>query len=299
MQITEKELRPLSLKTSPLTKILLKHPLAKGVLVLFVPLFVFWAWINAQGLQGGMINNLFGLVYPLISLTSGIYGIYLSFSKWGGYKSVVGRGVLFLALGLLAEFFGQWTWSFYVIILGVEIPYPSIADIGYFLIVPFYSYAMYNFAIAAGIKFSLKSYVGKIQALVIPTLMMAVAYFLFLRNIDIDFSSILRTFLDFGYPTFEAIAISIGILTYSLSRGILGGVMRSRILYLVFALVAQYITDYTFLYRVGTGTYYNAGIVDLMYTVSLTIMALGVISFSYTYDPDELIASRHDGVRDG
>ena len=89
----------------------------------------------------------------------------------------------------------------------------------------------------------------------------------------------------------DSIAISIGILTYSLSRGILGGVMRSRILYLVWALVAQYITDYTFLYQAGTETYYNAGIVDLMYTISLTIMALGVISFSYTYDTNELMST--------
>lgn len=288
MQMTESSVGQLGLKTLPLARVLLRHPLAKAVLVLFVLLFIFWVWIDAQGLREGTVNNFFGLVYPIISFISGLYGIYLSFSKWGGHKTVVGRGVLFLALGLLAEVFGQWAWSFYVIVLGVEIPYPSIADIGYFLIVPFYSYAMYNFAIAAGAKFNLKNYVGKIQAIVIPALMIAVAYFLFLRNIDVDFSNILRTFLDFGYPTFEAIAISIGILTYLLSRGILGGVMRSRILYLVFALVAQYITDYTFLYRAGVGTYYNAGIVDLMYTISLTIMALGVISFSYTYDTDKL-----------
>ena len=291
MQITKNEAEQYGLKTQSLERVLLKHPLAKVILVLFALLFIFWAWINAQGLREGTINNFFGLVYPVISLVSGLYGIYLSFSKWGGYKTIVGRGVLFLALGLLAEVFGQWAWSFYVIILNVEIPYPSIADIGYFSIVPFYSYAMYNFAIAAGAKFSLRNYVGKIQALVIPILMIAVAYFLFLRNIDVDFSSAIRTFLDFGYPTFEAIAISIGILTYSLSRGILGGVMRSRILYLVWALVAQYITDYTFLYQAGTETYYNAGIVDLMYTISLTIMALGVISFSYTYDTNELMST--------
>jgi len=287
MQITESSAGQHSLETHSLARALFKHPLAKMVLILFVLLFIFWVWINAQGLQEGMINNLFGLVYPFVSFIAGLYGIRLSLSKWGGYKTVVGRGVLFLALGLLAEVFGQWAWSFYVIILGVEIPYPSIADIGYFLIVPFYSYAMYNFAIAAGAKFNLKNYVGKIQAIVIPILMIGVAYFLFLRNIDVDFSSALRTFLDFGYPTFEAIAISIGILTYSLSRGILGGVMRSRILYLIWALVAQYVTDYTFLYQVGIETYYNAGVVDLMYTISLTIMALGVISFSYTYDTAE------------
>ena len=94
----------------------------------------------------------------------------------------------------------------------------------------------------------------------------------------------LKTFLDFGYPGFEAIAISIGILTYSLSRKLLGGIMRPKIFFLVFALVAQYITDYTFLYQVGVGTYYNGGVVDLMYATSFAIMALGVISFTQVYN---------------
>ena len=63
--------------------------------------------------------------------------------------------------------------------------------------------------------------------------------------------------------------------------------MHSRILYLVVALMAQYITDYTFLFRAGIGTYYNAGPVDLMYTISLTIMALGIISFNYIGNQDD------------
>ena len=56
--------------------------------------------------------------------------------------------------------------------------------------------------------------------------------------------------------------------------------MRSKILYIIFALVFQFITDYTFLYQVGVGTYYNAGLVDLMYTTSFMIMAIGILLFS-------------------
>lgn len=265
-------------------KVLFKNSIAKLVTFLFICLGIFWLWINIHHLRGGNINNFYGLIYPIISFIGGVYGISLSFNKWGGYKTVIGRGILFLSLGLLAEVFGQWAWSYYVIIKGVEIPYPSIADIGYFLIVPFYSLAMFNFAIASGARINLRSYMGKMQAILIPILMILVAYVIFLRKVDIDFSDSLRTFLDFGYPTFEAIAISIGILTYTLTRNILGGVMRPKILYLIFALVLQYITDYTFLYRVGVGTYYNAGPVDLMYTISLLVMTLGVISFSYIYD---------------
>lgn len=200
-------------------------------------------------------------------------------------SSLIGKGVIFLSLGLLAQVFGQLTWSYFTIIAGVEVPYPSIADIGYFLIIPFYAYAMYNFAKVAGVRVGLKTLSGQLQAIVIPLLMIAVAFTLFLKDVDYDFlGDPIRTFLDFGYPGFEAIAISIGILTYSLSRRVLGGIMRSRILYFVFALVAAYITDYMFLYQVGVDTYYNAGLVDFMYMTSFLIMSLGVISMRYPKD---------------
>lgn len=257
-----------------------RHPFVRLQIVIYIALVVFWSWINVSGLKEGGINNLYGALYPIIALLGGLYGVFVVSKKWGGVKSVVGRGLFFLSLGLLAEVFGQWTWSYYTIIKQIEVPYPSIADIGYFAIIPLYGYAIYNFAIAAGVKVNLRSFQGRLQAILIPILMVLIAYFLFLKDVEIDSSNLLRTFLDFGYPAFEAIAVSIGILTYSLSRNVLGGVMKPKVLYLVFALIVQYVTDYTFLYRAGVGIYYNAGPVDLMYTTSFMVMSLGIFFFS-------------------
>ncbi len=255
---------------------------AKAVMVLLVILLAFWIWIKAHGLTEGFENNLFGALYPIISLIGGISGIILARRKWGGAKSYIGKGILFLSYGLLAEVFGQWAWSYFTIVKGIEVPYPSIADIGYFAIIPFYSYAMYNFAKAAGVKLGLRSMFGKVLAIVVPVAMFLVAYFMFLKNIEIDPTNPIKTFLDFGYPGFEVIAVSLAILTYSLSANFLGGIMRSKILLVIFALVFQYVTDSAFLYQVANGTYYNGGIVDLLYTLSFTIMALAVINFTYS-----------------
>lgn len=258
---------------------LFKSRVAKILLFIFLLLFIFWSAINLSGLKSGSLNNLYGALYPIISIIGGTYGLLVIAKRWGGVKSVIGRGIVFLSLGLYGEAFGQLTWSYYTIVRQIEIPYPSIADIGYFSIIPLYGLAMYNFAKASGVHITLRNYSGKLQAIFVPLLMVGVAYFLFLKDVEIEFSNPLRTFLDFGYPGFEAIAVSIGILTYSLSRGILGGRMKKRVLFLIFALIFQYITDYTFLYQAGVGIYYNAGLVDLMYTTSLLIMSLGILHF--------------------
>lgn len=277
---------------------LFNNNVAKIILVIYTALIFFWFWILSNGFQEGVFNNLYGAFYPLISLIGGLYGIFYLSKKWGGYKSVIGKGIFFLSLGLLAEVFGQWAWTYYTMIQKIEVPYPSIADIGYFAIIPLYSYAMYNFAKASGVKIGLKSFFGKIQAIIIPLIMVSIAYFLFFKNISLDFSNPLKTFFDFGYPGFEIIAVSIAILTYSLSRNIDGGIIRSKILFIILALIFQYITDYTFLYQVATGTYYNGGIVDLLYTTSFVIMTLAIIQLGSSVEnikSDGLMESPNTG----
>ena len=257
-----------------------KGNVAKVLLLMFILLVIFWLWIFSQNLTEGSINNFYGALYPLVSLVAGFYGIFVVSKKWGGVQSFIGKGVFFLSLGLLAEVFGQWAWSYFTIIKGVEVPYPSIADIGYFAIIPLYSYAMYNFAKAAGLKLGLNDLKGKLMVIITPVIMITIAYTLFLRNIPFDFSNPIKTFLDFGYPGLEPIAVTIGIITYFISRNTLGGAMRPKILFVIFALIFQFITDYLFLYQAGAGTYYNAGFVDLMYTTSFLLMSLGILSFN-------------------
>lgn len=268
---------------NPMTKVKL---IRSTILAIYVLLVIFWLYITFTGSQEGFVNNLFGTLYPVISVLGAVYGFFVA-KKWGAWKSVVGRGILLISLGLLGEAFGQWAWSYYTVVKEVEVPYPSVADIGYFSIIPFYGLAMYHFAKASGVNINLKSFFGKLQALIVPITMIVIAYVLFLKDIEVDFSQPLKTFLDFGYPGFEAIAVSIGILTYSLSRGVLGGRMKPKVLFIVIALIAQYVTDYTFLYTVGIETYYNGGIVDLMYTTSLMLMSLALVSFSKVGDRTE------------
>lgn len=259
-----------------------KKKISYIILILYGIIVLWWLRINTQGIRETDENYLFGGIYALIALIGGINGLIVS-KFWGGHKSFVGRGIIFLSLGLIGEWFGQTAWTYYNVIVKINVPYPSWADLGYLSIIPLYSLGMLSLAKATGSQFSLKKIKGKLILIIIPVIMGCLSYYLFLKNFNPDLSQPVRTFLDLAYPLGEVIPISIALITFGLSNSILGGKMRGRILCIIFAFIAQYITDYTFLYRAAQNSYYNGGPVDLMYATSFTIMSLGLIAFN-SYD---------------
>lgn len=261
---------------------IIKNKSAYAILGFYFLLVGWWTIILFSGTKESTENYLFGFIYALIALIGGVNGLFIA-RKWGGMKSLIGKGIIFFALGLLGLFWGQTIWSYYNLILKVEVPYPSLADIGFFSIIPFYSLGMLSFARASGVKFSLKKLGSKIIVILLPVIVMAFAYYMFVQNIEPDFTDLLRTFLDFGYPLGETIPISLALITYFLSKDLLGGKMKNRIVFIVAALIVHIITEYSFIYTAAAGIYYNAGPVDLMYMTSFALMSLALLSFG-SYD---------------
>lgn len=244
----------------------------------FVVVTIWWVILYLSGVKETFHNYLFGATYGLIALWGGILGVMLA-QKWGGFSSTLGKAIIILAFGLLAQEFGQLVFSFYNIILNIAVPYPSLADIGFFGSIPLYIYGMFLLASSAGVKFSLKTIVNQLQVVVIPLAILVLSYFVFLKDYQLDMNNLLKTFLDFGYPLGEAIYISVALLTYSLSRKLLGGVMRGAILLLIAAFVVQYIADYNFLRQSSDLTWVNGGYGDYLYFVAYFLLALGLLKF--------------------
>lgn len=244
---------------------------------------VWWIYLQLGNLTNSTQAYLFDWFYGVIGFSGALYGIYISFKKWGGWDSIIGKGLILLPVGLLGQWFGLQVWTYYNVIAKVETPYPSLADVGYFALIPAYAFGALMFALAAGAKFSLKTKRGKIGVLFIPLIALGLSYALFLKDIGFDPFNLVKAFLDFGYPLGEIIPVSIALFTLTLSRNFLGGTMRSRILFLVGAFFFQFLTEYAFLYTAGAETYVNGGWNDLMYATSYAIMSFGLISFS-SYD---------------
>lgn len=255
---------------------------AKVAIAILVFFTIWWIILNLSGLTEQFQNYLFGATYGLMAILGGSLGIGIA-RHWGGLKSIMGKAIFAFSFGLLLAEFGQLVWSYYNIFLSVAVPYPSIADIGFFANIPLYAIGIMLLAKASGVQFRLKNLSSRLQIVLIPSIILVISYFFFLQNYEFDWSNPLIVFLDFGYPLGQAFYVSLALLAYSLSKNILGGIMRNKILFLLFACVAQYIADYNFLFQNSRGTWINGGYGDYLYLLAYFIMTLALLQLNTVF----------------
>lgn len=244
---------------------------------LFLSLCLWWGLLQLPSIATSENREIFSSVYGVMALWGGLWGIYES-KKWGGTKSVLGKAVLLLSIGLLLQVFGQVAYSAYTYILGVEIPYPSIGDVGYFGSIFFYIGGAWYLASIVGIKYALDKFINKLLCIAIPVLSLVVYYFAFFKVVEADFSHPLVTFLNFGYPFGQSVYLGISLVAIVLSRTLLGGTMKPRLSLLLFSLLVQYASDFVFLLQTNAGTWVTAGFNELMYLSAYFLMTMSLVS---------------------
>lgn len=252
------------------------------IIFIFLCLIAWWLVnqyiLDPKSLKYDLFGD-FSDLYGIVALLGGIWGISIA-KKWGFTKSLMGKTTLMFSLGLILQEFGQVSYSLYYDIFKVPGPYPSIGDIGFFGSIPLYTLGILYLAKASGVKLGLKSMANKIQALVIPLIILIIGYSLFLSHYQFDWSKPLKIFLDFGYPLGQATYVSLTLLTYLLSHKVLGGVMKNKILLILLALTVQFIADYTFLYQSNNGSWSVGGINDFTYLVAYFLMTMGLLNLN-------------------
>lgn len=250
--------------------------------IVYVGYTGWWLLLQSDNAPASLSGDSFSDTYGILALLGGIAGMVIA-QRWGGFRSQMGRAVSFFSLGLLAQAFGQAVYSAYYFLLDQEVPYPSLGDIGYFGSVLLYIYAIYCLAKVSGVRLSRKSFSGKLFAILVPLGLLLFSYTVFLKDYQVDTSAPLTSLLDFGYPLGQAIYISLAILTFTLSRKILGGIMKGPILLVLFALVVQYVADFVFLYQASRETWEAGGISDFIYLTAYFMMTLALLSIGRAY----------------
>ncbi len=237
---------------------------------------LWWFTIFIRVLKDGLENNIFTNIYGLMALYGSIFGFLISF-RWGGSKSLMGRMFLAFSSGLFSQFLGQIFYIYYIYVLHIEVPYPSIGDLFFTLSVIFYIVGAIYLGRIVGAHFNMQSLKGKLRALLIPLMVLALSYWIFLKDIDYDWSKPLSVFFDFIYPFGQALYISIALVAYLFSRNMLGGIMKTPILLLIASLFTQYLGDFFFTYLTYKEAWYVGGIDDYLFFLSYSFMTFSIL----------------------
>lgn len=259
-----------------------KKKLFVFTLAFFVAFTIWWIAIFLRGITEGLENNLFTSTYGVVALWGGVAGLVMA-HKWGGFKSILGKAFGAFSLGLLAQFIGQVFYSYYILVLGVEVPYPSVGDFAFFSTGILYAYGAIQLMRSIGIRIGFKTYQGRIGAIIVPLLWAVSSYFFFLRGYEFDWSSPLVIILDLISPVMDGVYISLIVLAFLVSKNFLGGVMKKPILFLMVAVCTQSVADYTFIYRASRELVCGGGISDYVYLIAYVLMTVSLMYLGFVF----------------
>ena len=254
------------------------------VISLFIIILVWLLGLRSLGINDSdlYLRQIWGASYQIIALAGGILGFFVSRS-WGGYKSLLGRAILFLSISLLFQCVGQSISSLYMFMTG-NLPYPSLGDIGFLGSTICYIIAGWLLVRANGLHISFNSLRGKFVVFIVPIVLIISSYYFFLKDYQFDWTTPIKVFLDFGYPLGDALYVALAVVALIFCEKMMGGIMKSPIRLLIIALLFQYIADFTFLYQSNLGTWYVGGLNDLLYFSSYFLMSMSLIYIGQTFN---------------
>lgn len=232
-----------------------------------------------EGITDVSYGYIYAFLYGLIPLFGGITGM-VNAKKWGSFKSIAGKAVIFLSAGLLTWGMGELIWSYYNFFLNQEVPYPSLADVGFIVSWPLWCLGVIYLSRAAGVKYALKERHGQMLLVIIPIIAVVVSYYLLVvvarqGSFDLD-GGLMKIFFDIAYPVLDVIALTIALLVYGLSLKFLGGYFKWPVLIILLGFIINYIADFAFSYTTTVETFHNGNWVDFVFATAVFVLSFGI-----------------------
>ena len=250
----------------------------------FFAVVIYWIALFASGLHSGIYNNLFRFFYGLLPLTGGMLAM-IGYQRWGGLSTILGKAILLCGFGLFLSGAGQMVWVYHNIFLGIQTPYPSIADLFYLPSVIFFTLGVLYLSKTTGARFGLKAEYGKVYAVFAPLAALFITYNVIVLignggELVEKGSDALKTILDIAYPLGDAICLSVVAVVAGLSFKYLGGIYKYDVIFMLAGLGALFIANSVFSYTTTIGSYYNGSIGDLLSAVAAFLLTCGILGFN-------------------
>ncbi len=246
-------------------------------LALFSVFTIWWVIIHPFNLDVlDVQKEHWSTLYWIFAVFAGCTGMIVS-KRFGFTKSIIGKAIVSFSVGLLLQALGQIVDSYYSILVGKEIVYPSIAEIGYTGSIFAYIYGSYLLARYVVVSTCFKSLIKNLIVWLTPVAMFGFSYFSYLQNYNFEEIRLVQIIFDFGYPILQSIYVALAIFVLFRSHCIQGGVLRRPISFLVTALIIQYLADSYFVYEFNRGVWYSANLNDYLYLVGYFVLVTAII----------------------
>jgi hypothetical protein len=256
----------------------------KNCFYFFVLLLVFWGTLHFTGSTEGTYNDLYIFLYGLIPLFGGVAAM-VGYRKWGGLSTTLGRAILLLGIGLFMWGIGESVWAYYTFFLGVELPYPSLADVFFAPSVFFYTLGTVYLSRVTSIRYSLKSVSSKIFIVLALLAALVMTYYIIVMlghqgELLSDKTSLIKSILDIAYPLGDAMSLAVAIVVAGFSFRYSGGVYKYDVMAILVGLVCMFIADSYLSYTSTIGTAYSGDFGDLLFTVAVFGLTYGLLGFN-------------------
>ncbi len=201
------------------------------------------------------------------------------------------RGRLRLVWGLLGLSAFSWgtgqvIWSWYESVLGREVPFPSLADVGYLSAVPFAAAALISLPMAAqGLAGRARTL---IDGLMIASSIFLVSWVLVLgRVFDAGGDGPLGQAISLSYPIGDVVVVTIVLYVWLRARQI-GGSVPLPLGLVGAGLVAIALSDSGFTYLTATESYASGNLIDIGWFLGYLLIMLAALRPAPTQVDDQI-----------
>ncbi|MDO8499775.1 MAG: hypothetical protein Q7S66_03895 [bacterium] len=262
-----------------------------GIIISILATFTtWWLFIAVFVPESLMHRQLWSGTYGLAALFGAVAGL-INFKAWGGMKSVVGKSMVMFSLGLFCQEFGQVIFSYYAFFVHIDVPYPSLADVGYFSALPLYIYGAYllNKWIKSLEPAKHRSGNGATVVSLCLLVFFIISIPIFFHGFNTGNMSLNKALFSYIYLLSDTLFVLLAVKAYFLSRQIPLDNINKPVFIFVLALCFQYLADYTFFAQVSYGTWIAAGLNDLLYFTAYCFMAIGLVHIRVLVEATERV----------
>ncbi len=225
---------------------------------------MFAVWLLVADPDARSTITIVDVIETLVPLVAGLVCLSAARRSVNGPTSWLLGGAGVVAWGL-----GQAVWTWYEVVLGVEVPFPSLADIGYlaFPVLASVGVALYH----ANNRSQRSSIGAALEGALLAASLFAISWFTLLQGlIESGSPSAYGFWLSLAYPIGDVILLAMVLHAVSQLRS-----APASLWLLCTGLVVMAVADSAFVWMVEQGSFSTGGWVDLAWITAFAIIGVG------------------------